>query len=173
MFSPRQRVTKASHARPDSDVFREVISGRDEVPGVFDFPVAKQFAYAGTTLLAVGGKQRVQQAIAGADMAICLYRSAEGDDQSVGDLFAAHVDLARGHLLMGDLDGTEEMLGFVLGSPPERMSASIVRRLTALGRELGGPQYGGAAQAAHLCERLQHTAVQASLPAADPPELPT
>ncbi|MFF3497978.1 hypothetical protein [Streptomyces sp. NPDC003247] len=125
-----------------------------------------------TTHLALGGPEHVRQAIAGADTAIRLYRSAEDDDRSVGDLFAAHVDLARAHLLLGDLDGTEAMLGFVLGSEPERMSAGIVRRLIALGRELSGPQYGGAAQAAHLRERLQHTAALAS-PAAHPPELPT
>ncbi|MET9916497.1 hypothetical protein ABZZ04_05360 [Streptomyces sp. NPDC006435] len=108
--------------------------------------------------------------------AIRLYRSADGDDQSVGDLFASHLDLARGHMLLGDLGdlgGTEEMLDFVLAASPERMSASIVRRLTVLGMELEGPQYGGAAQAVHLRERLQHTAVRASLPAAHPPELPT
>lgn len=160
-------------ALSDAERSREAISGRDEVPGVFDFPAAKQFAYAGTTLLAVGGQEHVQRAIVSAKTAIRLYRGADGDDQSVGDLFAAHLDLARGHLLLGDLDGTEEMLGFVLGASPERMSASIVRRLTALGRELGGPQYGGATQAVHLRERLQHTAVRASLPAAHPTELPT
>ncbi|GGW33359.1 hypothetical protein GCM10010503_06740 [Streptomyces lucensis JCM 4490] len=152
---------------------REAMRGHDEVPGIFAFPAAKQFAYAGTSHLAVGGREHVQQAIASADTAIRLYRSAEDDDQSVGDLFAAHVDLARGHMLLGDLDGTEAMLGFVLGSPPERMSASIVRRLTALGHELSEPQYGGAAQAVHLRERLQHTAVLAAAPAAHPPELPT
>ncbi|MFJ3901021.1 XRE family transcriptional regulator [Streptomyces sp. NPDC090025] len=160
-------------ALSDAERSREAISGRDEVLGVFDFPAAKQFAYAGTTLLAVGGQEHVQRAIVSAETAIRLYRSADGDDQSVGDLFAAHLDLASGHLLLGDLEGTEEMLGFVLQSSPERMSASIVRRLTVLGRELEGQQYGGAAQAAHLRERLQHTAVRVSLPAAHPPELPT
>ncbi|WP_411114395.1 helix-turn-helix domain-containing protein [Streptomyces sp. 029-5] len=160
-------------ALSDAERSREAVSGRDEVPGVFDFPVAKQFAYAGTTLLAVGGQERVQKAIVSAETAIRLYRSADGDDQSVGDLFASHLDLAHGHLLLGDLDGTEGMLGFVLGSPPERMSASIVRRLIVLGREPEGPQYGGAAQAVHLRERLQHTAVLAASPAAHPPELPT
>ncbi|MEV0036395.1 hypothetical protein [Streptomyces sp. NPDC050804] len=53
------------------------------------------------------------------------------------------------------------------------MSASTVRRLTALGRELSGPQYGGAAEVARLRERLQHTAVLAVSPAARPPEPPT
>ncbi|MDW6060048.1 XRE family transcriptional regulator [Streptomyces sp. FXJ1.4098] len=157
----------------DAERSREAMAGHDEVPGVFAFPAAKQCAYAGTTHLAVGGRDHVQQAITSADTAIRLYRGAELADQSVGDLFAAHVDLARGHLLLGDLDGTEAMLGFVLDSPPERMSASIVRRLSALGRELGGPQYGGAAQAAQLRARLQHTAVLAASPAAHSPELPT
>lgn len=160
-------------ALADAERSREAMPSHDDVPGIFAFPTAKQFAYAGTTNLAVGGREHVQQAIVSADTAIRLYRSADDDDQSVGDLFAAHVDLARGHLLLGDLDGTEAMLGFVLESPPERMSASIVRRLIALGRELSGPQYGGAAQAAHLRERLQHTAVLAASPAAHPPELPT
>ncbi|MFF9338346.1 multiprotein-bridging factor 1 family protein [Streptomyces sp. NPDC014773] len=160
-------------ALSDAERSREAVSGRDEVPGVFDFPVAKQFAYAGTTLLAVGGQERVQKAIVSAETAIRLYRCADGDDQSVGDLFASHLDLAHGHLLLGDLDGTEEMLGFVLTASPERMSASIVRRLIVLGRELERPQYRGAAQAVHLRDRLQHTAVRASLPAAHPPELPT
>lgn len=160
-------------ALADAERSREAMLGHDEAPGVFAFPAAKQFAYAGTTYLAVGGREHVQQAIASADTAVRLYRSAEDDDQSVGDLFAAHVDIARGHLLLGNLDGTEAMLGFVLDSPPERMSASIVRRLKALGRELGGPQYGGAAQAVHLRERLQHTAVLAASPAAHSPELST
>ncbi|MGW1610813.1 helix-turn-helix domain-containing protein [Streptomyces sp. NPDC002285] len=160
-------------ALADAERSRESMPGHDELPGIFAFPAAKQFAYAGTSQLAVGGREHVEQAIVSADTAIRLYRSADDDDQSVGDLFAAHVDLARGHLLLGDLDGTEATLGFVLESPPERMSASIVRRLTALGRELSGSQYGGAAQAAHLRERLQHTAVLAASPAAHPPELPT
>ncbi|WP_234543506.1 XRE family transcriptional regulator [Streptomyces shenzhenensis] len=171
-------------ALADAERAREAMPGHDEVPGLFAFPAAKQFAYAGTSHLALGGREHVQRAIASADTAIRLYRSGEDDDQSVGDLFAAHVDLARGHLLLGDLDGTEAMLGFVLESPPERMSASIVRRLTALGRELSGPQYGGAAQAAHLRERLQHTAVLAAspsptalkaweVPPSHSPELPT
>ncbi|MGI5437713.1 helix-turn-helix domain-containing protein [Streptomyces shenzhenensis] len=159
-------------ALADAERSREAMPGHDEVPGIFAFPAAKQFAYAGTSHLAVGGRKHVQRAIASAETAIRLYRSAEDDDQSVGDLFAAHVDLARGHLLLGDLDGTQAMLGFVLDAPPERMSASIVRRLTALGQELSGSQYRGAAQAVHLRERLQQTAVLAAS-SAHPPELPT
>ncbi|MGW5969484.1 XRE family transcriptional regulator [Streptomyces sp. NPDC055186] len=171
-------------ALADAEHSRETMADHDEVPGIFAFPAAKQFAYAGTSHLALGRREHVQQAIASANTAIRLYRSAEDDDQSVGDLFAAHVDLARSHLLLGDLDGTEAMLGFVFESPPERMSASIVRRLTALSRELSGPQYGGAVQAAHLRERLQYMAALAAslsptaskawaVPPAHPSEPPT
>lgn len=159
-------------APADAERAREAMTGKDEVPGVFTFPSAKQFAYAGTSHLAVGGRVHVQQAIVSADAAIRLYRSAEDDDQSVGDLFAAHVDLARCHLLLGDSDGTEVMLEFVFAAPPGRMSASIMRRLTALAGELGEPQYGRAVQAAYLRERLQHTAVLTAPPAAEPPEPP-
>ncbi|MDI3404586.1 helix-turn-helix domain-containing protein [Streptomyces cavernicola] len=162
----------AGAALVDAERAREREQVADEIPGVFSFPMAKQFTYAGTTHLAIGGREHVQQAIASADKAVQLYRSADRDDQSVGDLFAAHVDLARGQLLLADIDGAEAMLGFVLEAPPERLSASIVRRLVDLSRELNGPQYGGAAQATQLRERLQHTAVLAALPAARPPELP-
>ncbi|MEV8021076.1 XRE family transcriptional regulator [Streptomyces sp. NPDC086554] len=152
---------------------REGTLGHDDAPGVFAVPAAKQFAYASTTHLAIGGRAHVQQAIASTDTAIRLYRGAEADDQSVGDLFAAHLDLARGHMLLDDLDGTEAMAGFVLEAPLERLSASIVRRLVDLCRELGGRQYGGTVQVTQLCERIQHTAVLAASPAARPPELPT
>ncbi|MEW2525914.1 XRE family transcriptional regulator [Streptomyces sp. NPDC047071] len=163
----------AAIALADAERSREEMLGRDDAPGVFAFPAAKQFAYAGTTHLAIGGRGHVRQAIASAGTAIRLYRGAEADDQSVGDLFAAHLDLARGHMLLDDLDGTEAMVGFVLEAPVERVSASIVRRLVDLGRELSGRQYGGTAQVTQLRERIQHTVVLAAPPAARPPELPT
>ncbi|MEU6390286.1 XRE family transcriptional regulator [Streptomyces sp. NPDC046939] len=163
----------AAIALADAERCREGMLGHDEVSGLFAFPVAKQFAYAGTTHLAIGGRAHVQQAIASADSAIRLYRGAEDDDQSVGDLFAAHLDLARGHMLLDDLDGTEAMIGFVLDAPVDRLSASIVRRLVDLGRELGGRQYGGVAQVAPLRERIDHMAVLAAPFAARSSELPT
>ncbi|WP_254707141.1 hypothetical protein [Streptomyces lunaelactis] len=71
----------------DAERSRETMAGHDDVPGIFAFPAAKQHAYAGTTHLAIGGRDHVQQAIASADTAVRLYRGAEHDDQSVGDLF--------------------------------------------------------------------------------------
>ncbi|MGQ4388228.1 hypothetical protein [Streptomyces sp. SAS_270] len=96
---------------------------------------------------------------------------AEGDDRSVGSLFAAHVDLARGRLLLGGPDGTGAVRGLFLTCPPERMSVGVVCRLAALGPELNGWQYGEAVRAACLRVRLQHVAVVAAPPAAHPREL--
>ncbi|SCE35421.1 hypothetical protein GA0115241_113858 [Streptomyces sp. DpondAA-D4] len=47
-------------------------AGPDELPGVFSFPEAKQWAYAGTTLLAVGGNEQIQQAVGASNRAVEL-----------------------------------------------------------------------------------------------------
>lgn len=143
---------------------REVTKGEDEFPGVFSFPVAKQFAYAGTTHLALGGRGHVQAAISSAETAVRLYRSADEADQSVGDLFAAHLDIARGHMKAGNVDGTEAMIGFVVDARPETRSASIARRLGELRGELGGPEFRDSTQVLRLRERLQEAATPSALP---------
>jgi hypothetical protein len=147
---------------------REHANGADEVQGMFAFPVAKQSTYAGTTYLAIGGPGHVRQEIRSAEAAVRLYREADDADQSVGDLFAAHIDLARGHMMAGSVDGTEAMLGFVLDAPPASRSASIARRLGDLAGELGAPEYRGSAHVAHLREQLTEAAMQPALPAAFP-----
>jgi transcriptional regulator with XRE-family HTH domain len=149
---------------------RESVREGDEVPGVFSFPTAKQFAYAGTTHLAMGGRRNVPKAIECAETAVDLYRRSADDDQSTGDLFAAHLDIARGHMLTGELDATESTLSLVLNSPPGQLSASIVTRLGDLGRELGTAQYRGSPQVTRLLERIKSTATPVALPAASPPE---
>ncbi|MFI6683506.1 XRE family transcriptional regulator [Streptomyces sp. NPDC050485] len=163
----------AASALETADRARERAGGGDEDPGIFNFPMAKQYAYAGTTHLAIGGRSSVLTAIDCAQAAVDLYRRAADDDQSTGDLFAAHLDIARGHMLNGDLDGTESLVGFVLDSPPGKLSASILTRLDALGRELGAPQYRGAVQVTRLRERIKYAATPAAPPTADLPEPPT
>lgn len=54
-------------ALADAERSREAMVGLDEVPGIFAFPAAKQFTYAGTSYLAVGGREQVQQAIVSAE----------------------------------------------------------------------------------------------------------
>ncbi|MEW2580116.1 hypothetical protein [Streptomyces syringium] len=149
---------------------RNYMEGRDDMPGVFSFPSAKQATYAGTTHLAIGGRRNVQRAIEAARNAVDIYRGAEADDRSTGDLLAAHLDLARGHMMAGGLDAAEEVLGFVFDSPPDQLSASILARLADLAGELGTRQYRGSPQVARLRERIKSVAQPIALPAIAPSE---
>ncbi|MGH8898737.1 MAG: hypothetical protein ACRDZ4_17380 [Egibacteraceae bacterium] len=83
---------------------------RDDPAGVFMFPAAKQSAYAGTALLALGGRDRVATAIAESTRAIELYTVGPPEERSSGDLLAARLDLANAHLANGDLDGMDQEL---------------------------------------------------------------
>lgn len=149
---------------------RDYLRDGDEMPGMFSFPHAKQLAYAGTTHLSLGDSGNVRQAINCAAAAVDLYRDTDSDDRSTGDLFAAHLDLVRGHMLAGDANAAEAMLTFVLDSPPALLSASIRRRLNGLANDLAATQYRGSSHVAYLRERIQHTARSTALPANDPPE---
>ncbi|MEW1655705.1 XRE family transcriptional regulator [Streptomyces sp. NPDC093707] len=149
---------------------RDAVRVPDDMPGIFDFPIAKQLTYAGTTHLAIGGARNVRKAIECAESAVGRYREAMAADQSTFDLLAAHLDLVRGHMLAGDLEGAETVLDTVLNSGPEQLSASIHHRLGALARELGTAQYRGAPRIAQLRERIMTAASPSALPAADRPE---
>ncbi|MGA5128377.1 helix-turn-helix domain-containing protein [Streptomyces olivoreticuli] len=155
----------ASTALQRAEQAREDMQGPEESPGLFSFPQAKQSAYAGTTHLTIGGLPHVRKAIQQSHAAVTLYRSADADDQSVGDLFAAHVDLATGYLQAGDVDGMEAKIMFVLEAPAAHRSASIAARLGRLSGELRGRRYAGSPQVTQLRQRLETTtAPPASLP---------
>ncbi|NYI05551.1 XRE family transcriptional regulator [Allostreptomyces psammosilenae] len=116
--------------------------GEQSGGGVFEFPEAKQWAYAGTTLLTIGGAH-LGAAIDASTRAVELYRTAPDADRSSGDLLAAHVDLAGAHLAVGDLDATRVMAEVVLGAPVERRTASILRRMHGLAESLSPPARSG------------------------------
>ncbi|MER5492935.1 hypothetical protein [Streptomyces sp. NPDC002490] len=78
--------------------------------------------------------------------AIAQYRTAPAEDRSVGDLLASHLDLARAHLVNGDVDGAAEKLTVVLDAAPQQRTASIARRLRALAVRLGAPPLHGIAR---------------------------
>ncbi|MCC3772831.1 XRE family transcriptional regulator [Streptomyces sp. UNOC14_S4] len=136
---------------------RDALQNSDEMPGIFSFPHAKQLTYAGTTYLSLGDRGSVRQAIVSATAAVDLYRGSDADDRSTGDLLAAHLDLARGHMLAGDMEAAETRLTFVLDSPPALLSASILRRLADLGDELGADEYRGSPGIARLRDRIMST----------------
>ncbi|MFE7131949.1 helix-turn-helix domain-containing protein [Streptomyces sp. NPDC057638] len=125
----------------------------DSPSGIFSFPEAKQWAYSGTTLLAVGGTEHVQRAITASHRAVALYEAGPVKDRSPGDLHAAHLDLATAYLASGEIEGASRELSEVLGAG--QYTASITIRLRNLDAYLGHGSYRDAQAAGDLRERIR------------------
>lgn len=123
-------------------------AGTDQLSGVFSFPEAKQWAYTGTTLLAVGGNKQIRQAITASNRAVDLYQAGPEGDRSPGDLQAAHLDLATAYLASGEVEGAGAKLSEVFAA--ETYTASITIRLRNLGALLDSEQYRDARSAVDL-----------------------
>jgi len=119
----------------------------DEPSGVFSFPEAKQWAYTGTTLLAVGD-ERIRKAAVASNRAVELYQAGPEGDRSFGDLQAARLDLATACLARGEVEGAGAKLAEVFAAGT--YTASITIRLRSLAALLGGEPYRGARSAVDL-----------------------
>ncbi|MER0448336.1 XRE family transcriptional regulator [Streptomyces sp. Edi4] len=142
-------------------------AGPDELPGVFSFPEAKQWAYAGTTLLAVGGDEQTRQAIGASHRAVELYHAGPEGDRSPGDLQAAHLDLATAYLASGQVERAGAKLSEVCTA--EVFTASITIRLRNLAALLGSEPYRGTQSAVDLRAHIQEVTVRPAL-ASNPTE---
>ncbi|RNG17853.1 helix-turn-helix domain-containing protein [Streptomyces botrytidirepellens] len=143
-----QAIESAANIRADiSDV---------DLPGVFVFPEAKQWTYVGTALLALNDSRRAATAITASQQAIALYSAAPDADQSSGDLLAAHLDLVNGYLASRDIDCAEEALTVVIQAPPEHLTASITKRLSALDQRLSSSPYASPSALLSLREQVRH-----------------
>ncbi|MEU9607564.1 helix-turn-helix transcriptional regulator [Streptomyces sp. NPDC048057] len=136
-------------------------AGPDELPGVFSFPEAKQWAYAGTTLLAAGGEEEIRHAISASNRAVELYQAGPERDRSPGDLQAAHLDLATAYLASGEVEGAGAKLSEVLTA--EGYTASITIRLRNLAALLGSEPYRGAQSAVDLRAHIHEVTVRPAL----------
>ncbi|MGW6412869.1 helix-turn-helix domain-containing protein [Streptomyces vinaceus] len=142
-------------------------AGPDELPGVFSFPEAKQWAYAGTTLLAVGGDEQTRRAIGASNRAVELYHAGPEGDRSPGDLQAAHLDLATAYLASGQVERAGAELSEVFTA--EVFTASITIRLRNLATLLGSEPYRGAQSAIDLRAHIHEVTVRPAL-ASNPTE---
>ncbi|MDT3396772.1 XRE family transcriptional regulator [Streptomyces sp. B1866] len=133
--------TRALRAVETAKEARNACAATSDLPGVFTFPEAKQWAYAGTALLTTGGRAQVHRALDASSRAIAMYESAPRQDRSFGDLQAARLDLATAHLVNGDIDGVSDALTPVLDVEPGRRTASISKRLRTLSARLAEPAY--------------------------------
>ncbi len=105
------------------------------VGGVFTFPPAKRAAYAGTTLLALGGREHVEHAVTESTRALTTYAALAAGDRSTGDMLAARMDLVRAHVAQRHLDAAHTQFMQVTAVPPHRRTASIVRRVLVFTHE--------------------------------------
>jgi DNA-binding XRE family transcriptional regulator len=154
-------ATGALIALRQAQMAGEMRSADGELPGVLGFPDAKQLTYAGTTYLAIGGA-RVHDAIACSRSAVASYDELPVEDRSLYDVLAAHLDLARGHLSLGDVDEAEQLLTPVWATSPATLSASILARLRSLSGDVGRPSAaGGTAECKRLRERIEATVAAA------------
>ncbi|WP_432114681.1 XRE family transcriptional regulator [Streptomyces sp. S1] len=147
-------------------------AGTDELPGVFSFPEAKQWAYAGTTLLAVGGDEHTRHAISASHRAVELYHAGPEADRSPGDLQAAHLDLATAYLASGEVERAGAKLSEVFTAEvftAEVFTASITIRLRNLAALLGSEPYRGARSAVDLRAHIHEVTVRPAL-ASNPTE---
>ncbi|MFJ8232230.1 helix-turn-helix domain-containing protein [Streptomyces sp. NPDC094448] len=142
-------------------------AGPDELPGVFSFPEAKQWAYAGTTLLAVGGDEQTRHAIGASNRAVELYHAGPEGDRSPGDLQAAHLDLATAYLASGQVERAGAKLSEIFTA--EMFTASITIRLRNLAALLGSEPYRGAQPAVDLRAHIHEVTVRPAL-ASNPTE---
>ncbi len=144
-------------------------SATTELPGIFTFPEAKQWTYAGTALLSLNNPSYVDRAIDASTRAIALYEGAPSLDQSSGDLLAGHLDLANAHLVRGDGDAAQESLTVVLTASPDRYTSSIARRLNALSNRLALPTYSSSPQLSGLRENVRDACSRPALTTSSEP----
>jgi hypothetical protein len=158
--SRRRDQSGALAALEAADMARENVLCPDEITGVFTFPEAKQAAYAGTTLLALGRLDLVRRGINESERALTMYQEAAPLDRSVGDILAARLDLVTAHVAGQTLDGAETELAHVLVTPATQRTASIVRRSLAISSELTRPRYATSRQAIRIRANIAAFAAQ-------------
>ncbi|GLF95787.1 hypothetical protein [Streptomyces yaizuensis] len=130
--------------------------------GVFSFSEAKQWAYTGTTLLTVGGREQIQSAVAASHRAVDLYRAGPEEERSPGDVRAAHLDLATAYLTSGEVEGAGTELSEVLDA--DGHTASITIRLRKLAALLGSGPYRDAQPVVDLREHIHEVTVRPTRP---------
>ncbi|MGM1060647.1 helix-turn-helix domain-containing protein [Saccharothrix sp. Mg75] len=123
-----------SAAAADEHINSGSLSGDlDGIGGILTFGTAKRLALTAGAHLASG---RADVAVAHTRAAITAYEQGPGQQRSYGDEALAYLDLARGQLVLGDLDGATSSTRVVLTLPPDRRISPLHPSLQDLARSL-------------------------------------
>ncbi|MCY0951273.1 hypothetical protein [Streptomyces sp. H27-S2] len=151
-----------------ADRLRERLVEGDELPGgMMAFPVEKQLFYSSSTHLWLAGTQHLSDAEARADEAVEMFQSAPPEQQRLGEMSLACMDLAMARLGRGDIDGAATQIHAVLGVSARRRTESVDRRIGHFSRQLA--LHPGAGSPAAIGLREVIIAHQERIPAQLPP----
>ncbi|MDI2028112.1 hypothetical protein QFW96_05805 [Saccharopolyspora sp. TS4A08] len=144
----------AERALTRAEQAREEVAEADFPAGMMEFPVAKQYAYASSTALWLGGQVGLAHAERDAITAIAGYAQEPPERQRIGELCLARLDLAEVRLRGRDVDGAAEQVDLVLAAATTRRTEAVLRRLRRLGRSLERTPLQAAPAAVRLREEI-------------------
>lgn len=148
----RQEVRAALDAaneesqRATDDPFLDVIGAE------LIYPPTRHTILAASSFIALGDGE---QAEAEANTALGLFSEVPETDRWISGELCARVDLARAHVIRGDLAGAEDALGPVFAVRAELRTEGVIRRLTDLGRRVGMARYRDAVEANRIGQAIE------------------
>jgi Helix-turn-helix domain len=143
----------------------DTATSKDALGGLFTFPRAKRYYYAGSSLIWLPGPEDAQAAEAAAEKAIKLWQAAPLEERSLADELLAHVYLATARLNQGEVEGILPALRPVLDAPPELRISWQKKRLARISGVLASRNYRHSPAARSVLDELD--ASQAVLNADD------
>jgi transcriptional regulator with XRE-family HTH domain len=133
---------------------RARLSTVDKMPGVFEFTVAKQRYYGGSSLIWLDGGMDARRAAREAEVAIGVWEAEPPTSRPLDDEALARVYQGTAHLQLGELDRAIAAVRPVLGLPQESRISWIRMRLGRFGR-LMRLRYSGSPDAVGLDEEIR------------------
>jgi transcriptional regulator with XRE-family HTH domain len=150
----RVALRRAADAREQVDGSHELF---DRLGGMFAYPQAKQSRAAAMTYIEL---QDYASAARESQLAIDLYAGGPVEERAFGLEASARIDLARAHLLGGDLDASEETLGAVLALPSSQRQEWFVERLREFLPMLAKPPFAASEEAVRLALAIEEFCTQ-------------
>ncbi|RRO20595.1 hypothetical protein EIL87_01595 [Saccharopolyspora rhizosphaerae] len=144
----------AERALTRAEQAREEVVDTGGPAGLLEFPVAKQYAYASSTALWLGGQVGLARAERDAITAIAGYAQELEPHRRVGELCLARLDLAAVRLRGRDLEGAAEQVDLVLAAATSRRTEAVLRRLRRLGKALERTPLQAAPAAVQLRDKI-------------------
>jgi hypothetical protein len=151
-FGDSKTAHAALHRADDS---LEQMTTPDTLSGLFAFPQAKRFYYAGSSLIWLPGRHDAEVAERESKEAIRLWQAGPPEERSQPDELLAHVYLATARLQQGEVEGAALALRPVLDIPPERRISWHRRRLDRVARILDGDHYRNSSSAQTVKEEIE------------------